>query len=37
MMELLLIVAVLSAFAFAAGIAGHDSRPSIDDEPRRAI
>jgi hypothetical protein len=36
-MELLLMVAVLSAFAFAAGLAGYDSRPSIDEEPRRAI
>jgi hypothetical protein len=36
-MELLLIVAVLSALAFAAGIAGYDSRPGLDDEPHRAI
>ncbi len=36
-MELLVVVALLSAFAFAAGFGGHDSRPSIDDEPRRAI
>jgi hypothetical protein len=36
-MELLLIVAVLAAFAFVAALSGHDSRPSIDDEPHRAI
>jgi hypothetical protein len=36
-MELLLIVAVLAALAFGAGIAGYDSRPSVDDEPHRAI
>jgi hypothetical protein len=36
-MELLLIVAIWAALALAAGIAGHDSRPAIDDEPRRAI
>ncbi len=36
-MELLLLVAVLSAFAFSASVAGYDSRPSIDDEPRQAI
>jgi hypothetical protein len=36
-MELLLLVAVLSAFAFSASLAGYDSRPSIDDEPHQAI
>jgi hypothetical protein len=36
-MELMLIVAVLSAFAFGAGLVGHDSRPRFDDEPHRAI
>ena len=36
-MELLLIVAVLAAFAMGAGIAGYDSRASVDDEPHRAI
>jgi hypothetical protein len=36
-MEMLLIVAVLAAFAFGAGLSGYDSRPSIDDEPHRAI
>ena len=36
-MELLLIALVLAVFAGAAGRAGYDSRPSIDDEPRRAI
>ena len=36
-MELLLIVAVMAAFAFVAGVSGYDSRPSIDDEPHRAI
>jgi hypothetical protein len=36
-MELLLIVAVLAAFAFGAARTGHDSRPSVDDEPHRAI
>jgi hypothetical protein len=36
-MELLLIVAVLGAFAFGAGLIGHDSRPGFYDEPHRAI
>ncbi len=36
-MELLLILAVVSAFAFGAGLVGYDSRPSLDDEPHRAI
>jgi hypothetical protein len=36
-MELLLIVAVLAAFAFGAARTGYDSRPSVDDEPHRAI
>jgi hypothetical protein len=36
-MELLLMVAVLSALAFGAALVGSDSRPSIDDEPHRAI
>jgi hypothetical protein len=36
-MELLVLVVVLSAFALSAGLAGYDSRPSIDDEPHRAI
>ena len=36
-MEFLLIVAVLSAFAFGAGLVGYDSRPTFDDEPHRAI
>ena len=36
-MELLLILAVLAAFSFSAGIGGYDSRPSFDDEPHRAI
>ena len=36
-MELLLLIAVLIALAFSASLAGYDSRPSIDDEPRRAI
>jgi hypothetical protein len=36
-MELLLIVAVLVAFAVGAGLSGYDSRPKLDDEPHRAI
>jgi len=36
-MELLLMIAVLAALAFAASRAGHDSRPRIGDEPHRAI
>ena len=36
-MELLLVIAVLAAFAFAAGRVAHDSRPRVDDEPHRAI
>jgi hypothetical protein len=36
-MELLLVIAVLAALAFAAGRAGFDSRPRIGDEPHRAI
>jgi hypothetical protein len=36
-MELLLIVVVLGAFALGASLTGYDSRPSIDDEPHRAI
>jgi hypothetical protein len=36
-MELLLIIAVLSAFAFGAGLLGYDSRPSFDAEPHQAI
>ena len=36
-MELLLIVLALTVFAGAAARRGFDSRPGIDDEPRRAI
>jgi hypothetical protein len=36
-MELLLILATWGALAFAASLAGYDSRPSTDDEPHRAI
>ncbi len=36
-MELLLIVAILAVFALGAARSGYDSRPSIDDEPHRAI
>jgi hypothetical protein len=36
-MELLLIAAIMAAFAIGAGLAGYDSRPSVDDEPHRAI
>jgi hypothetical protein len=36
-MELVLVVAGLVVLAVAALVAGADSRPHIDDEPRRAI
>jgi hypothetical protein len=36
-MELVLVMAGLVALAAAAMVAGADSRPRIDDEPRRAI
>ena len=36
-MELVLVLAVLVVLAAAALVAGADSRPRIDDEPRRAI
>ena len=36
-MELLLIVLVTTMFSVAAGRRGFDSRPTIYDEPRRAI
>jgi len=36
-MELVLVMAILVALAAAALVAGADSRPRIDDEPRRAI
>ena len=36
-MEVLLIVAILVAFALSALVGGYDSRPRIDDEPHRAI
>jgi hypothetical protein len=37
MMELLMMVVGLVGFALAAGLGGADSRPRLDDEPRRAI
>ena len=36
-MELVLVMAAVAALAAAAFVAGADSRPRIDDEPRRAI
>jgi hypothetical protein len=36
-MELVLVMAGMVALAAAALLAGADSRPRIDDEPRRAI
>lgn len=36
-MELLLVMAVLGAFALAASLKGWDSRPSLDDEPHRTL
>jgi len=36
-MELVLLMAILAAFAAAALMGGADSRPRLDDEPRRAI
>ena len=36
-MELLMVILVLAAFALAARVGGADSRPRLDDEPRRAI
>jgi hypothetical protein len=36
-MELVLVMAILVVLAAAALVAGADSRPRIDDEPRRAI
>ena len=36
-MELLLVAAGVVALALAALVAGADSRPRLDDEPRRAI
>ncbi len=36
-MELVLVMAGLVVLAAAALAGGTDSRPSIDDEPRRAI
>ena len=36
-MELVLVMAILAALAGASLVAGADSRPRIDDEPRRAI
>jgi hypothetical protein len=36
-MALLIVIAALILLAVAAVIAGADSRPRLDDEPRRAI
>lgn len=36
-MELLMVILVLAVFALAATVGGADSRPRLDDEPRRAI
>lgn len=36
-MELMLVMVGMAALAVAALVAGADSRPRIDDEPRRAI
>lgn len=36
-MELVLAMAVMAVLAMAAFVAGADSRPRIDDEPRRSI
>mgnify|MGYP006201368843 CR=1 FL=1 len=36
-MELVLVLAGMALLAVAALAAGADSRPRIDDEPRRAI
>lgn len=36
-MELVLVMAVMVLLAVAALAAGADSRPRIDDEPRRSI
>jgi hypothetical protein len=36
-MDLVLIVGGLVIFAVAAAVGGADSRPALDDEPRRAI
>ncbi len=36
-MELVLVVAGMVMLAAAALVAGADSRPRIDDEPRRSI
>jgi hypothetical protein len=36
-MELVLVMAGMAILAAAALVAGADSRPRIDDEPRRAI
>ncbi len=36
-MELLVMVVGLIGFAFAGRVAGADSRPPFDDEPRREI
>ena len=36
-MELVLVLAVMAVLSAAAVVAGADSRPHIDDEPRRAI
>jgi len=36
-MELLIIVLALVILAAAAAVAGADSRPGLEDEPRRAI
>jgi hypothetical protein len=36
-MELILVILLLVLFAGAARLGGADSRPEIDDQPRRAI
>lgn len=36
-MELVLVMVVMVVLAAAAVVAGADSRPRINDEPRRAI
>lgn len=36
-MELVMVVAAMVMLAAAAFVGGADSRPRIDDEPRRAI
>jgi hypothetical protein len=37
MMELVIVILGLAGFAAAAGFRAADTRPGLDDEPRRAI